>query len=39
MKWTAGMMDIAGAYGGDSNWLLALAVGAAVVGSVWMLKW
>ena len=39
MNWTAGMMDTAGAYGGDSNWLLALAVGAAVVGAVWMLKW
>ena len=39
MKWTAGMMDTAGAYGGDSNWLLGLAVGAAVVGAVWMLKW
>ena len=39
IKWTAGMMDTAGSYGGDSNWLLMLAVGAAVVGAVWMLKW
>ena len=39
MKWVGGMMDSAGAYGGDHNWLLLLAVGGAVVGAVWMLKW
>jgi hypothetical protein len=26
-------------YGGDHNWLLLTAMGAAVVGAVWMMKW
>ena len=39
MKWLGGMLDTAGSYGGDHNWLLAVAVGAAIVGAVWMLKW
>jgi hypothetical protein len=38
-KWLGGMMDSVGAYGGDHNWLLMVAVGGAVVGAVWMLRW
>jgi hypothetical protein len=33
------MMENVAWYGGDHNWLLLLAMGAAVVGAVWMMKW
>jgi hypothetical protein len=39
MRWTSGMMDSVGAYGGDHNWLLVTALVGAVVGAVWFLKW
>ena len=33
------MMDSFGAYGGDHNWLLLTALGGAVIGAVWFMKW
>ena len=38
-RWTNTMRDNVAWYGGDHNWLLLTALGAAVVGVVWMLKW
>jgi hypothetical protein len=39
MRWSNTMMENVTWYGGDHNWLLLTAMGAAVVGAVWMMKW
>ena len=39
VRWSNTMMENVAWYGGDHNWLLLIAMGAAVVGAVWMMKW
>ena len=39
VRWSNTMMENIAWYGGDHNWLLLTAMGAAVVGAVWMMKW
>ena len=39
VRWSNTMMENVAWYGGDHNWLLLVAMGAAVVGAVWMMKW
>lgn len=39
LHFTGSMMDGFGAHGGDMNWLLAVALAAAVAGAAWMMKW
>ena len=39
LRWTSGLMDSVGAYGGDHNWLLMTAVGGAVMLVAWMMRW
>jgi hypothetical protein len=39
VRWSNTMMENVAWYGGDHNWLLLTAMGAAVVGAVWMMKW
>ena len=39
MRWSNGVIDSVGSYGGDQNWLLMTAVGGAIVLVVWMFRW
>jgi hypothetical protein len=39
VRWANTMRENVAWYGGDHNWLLLVAMGAAVVGAVWMMKW
>jgi hypothetical protein len=38
-RWTNTMMENVAWYGGDHNWLLLTALGGAVIGAAWMMKW
>jgi len=38
VRWSNTTMENVAWYGGDHNWLLLVAMGAAVVGAVWMMK-
>jgi hypothetical protein len=39
LRWTSGLTESVGMYGGDHNWLLITALGGAVVLVAWVMRW